>query len=129
MVALPLAVMAAVTVAAAGIVTGPSPRELAAKSGGGLFARMWRTSACPGLSGLRYPSIERSADGRLLLLFTDAATGALAVARSEDQGETWSEPSVVYTAAHGTPRAPATLTRLRSGRLLARRWGGCSGRS
>jgi hypothetical protein len=113
------AITASVTIPLMGIAAAQAPEELAAKSAGGLFARTWRTSACPGLSGLRYPSVERASDGQLLLLFTDTAARALAVARSADEGRTWSEPAVVYTAAHGTPRASATLTRVRSGQLLA----------
>ena len=97
--------------------------ELDSKSGGGLFARMWRTSACLEAGKAEYPSIERNAKGELILMFTqiaeDRAEGVLALSVSRDEGKTWSDPRTIYQAPTVTPKAMGTLTRLDSGKLLA----------
>jgi hypothetical protein len=96
-----------------------TPRELDAKSARGLFARMWRTEALEQIPTPRYPSVLQNGRGELLLLATDTPKAELVVARSSDGGRTWSDPQTVYAASRGIPQAPGTLTRLRSGRLVA----------
>ncbi|MEA1952083.1 MAG: exo-alpha-sialidase, partial [Planctomycetota bacterium] len=99
-----------------------SQRELDAKSGGGLFARMWRSAACPEAKEPQCPSLARNVQGGLLLLFTHKpapAAAVLALARSSDQGKTWSEHKTVHSSGSVIPKAPGTLTRLSSGKLLA----------
>ena len=98
-----------------------TPQDLDLKSGGGLFARMWRASACVDTRNPRCPSIEKNGRGELLLMFAcDAQDGPiLTIAYSHDEGKTWSRPQPVYTPAEATPRALGTLTRLSSDRLLA----------
>ena len=100
-----------------------TPRELRRKAGGGLFAPMWRTAACTLTKKPRWPSVETTADGDLLLLLTcdtaDAPGAALCLTRSRDDGRTWSEPRAIHQSAGAEPRACGTLTRLKSGQLLA----------
>ncbi|MFV1968240.1 MAG: exo-alpha-sialidase, partial [Pirellulaceae bacterium] len=98
-----------------------SQRELDSKSGNGLFARMWRTAACPETSEPKCPSIALNEEGELLLMFTHKASNmdVLAVARSSDQGKTWTEPKTVYSFGSVLPKALGTLTRLSSGQFLA----------
>jgi hypothetical protein len=74
----------------------------------------------------RYPSIARTADGTLLVLFTrstaperKAGTSGLVLVRSTDAGETWSEPVVLYQGQSGEPRAVGTMTTLARGEILA----------
>jgi len=74
----------------------------------------------------RYPSIVKTADGTLLVLFTrtsaDAgppAPGDLVIVRSTDRGETWSDAEVVYRGRSGEPRALGTMTALAGGTILA----------
>ena len=74
----------------------------------------------------RYPSITRAKDGSFLVLFTrqngeqeEANLGELALSRSIDKGDTWSEPSVIFKGETGEPRAVGTMTALKSGRIVA----------
>ena len=74
----------------------------------------------------RYPSIMRASDGALLVLFMRqtaeqelAGRGDLALARSTDEGESWSDAEIVYTSREGEPRAVGTMTTLKSGRIIA----------
>ena len=79
-----------------GPVAGQTARELDRKSGGSLFARMWRTAACTNeqVKNPRCPSIVRNSRGELLLMFTDGATttspASLGLAKSGDEGKSWS---------------------------------------
>ncbi len=122
-----LGCIAGLLLAAAAIPSGPAAaatlRELQAKSAGGYFARMWRTTACGEARTPRCPSVERDARGELLLLLAHHPEGrkhpVLGVARSGDAGRTWSSPRPVYAPDAASPRALGTLTRLRSGKLLA----------
>ena len=102
---------------------GATRRELDLKSGGGLFARMWRTAACEKVRNPRHPSIARNSKGELLLLLTYEPEGregsVLGLVRSNDEGRSWSDARTVYRPARGTPQALGTLTRLRSGKLVA----------
>ena len=97
--------------------------QLDRKSAGGYFARTWRTSACEGAQDPQCPSIERSASGELLLLFTSADSeqehGVLSLSVSRDKGRTWSEAHVIHRGRSGTPKALGTLTRLWTGKLVA----------
>ena len=98
-------------------------KELDLKSGGGLFARMWRSSAGDEAGKPSCPSIVRLANGDLLLMFTHESaasdSGALGVVRSNDDGKTWSAPQTVYESTRSVPKAMGTLIRLQLGRLLA----------
>ena len=74
----------------------------------------------------RYPSITRSADGSLLVLFTrqnleeeEAGLGDLVLVRSADEGQSWSDGQVVLRGQAGEPRAVGTMTTLNSGRIIA----------
>ena len=106
---------------------GPTARELDRKAGGSLFARMWRRAACTDeqVKNPRRPSIVLNSQGDLLLLLTyDSATTSspvLGVAESKDEGKSWSHPRAVYSPSNqkASPTATGTLTRLRSGKLLA----------
>ena len=100
-----------------------SSRELDAKSGGGLFARVWRTAAANETTQPSKPSIALNSKGDLLLLLTHLPNGSppgvLAVAKSNDGGRTWSQSETIHKSTQGIPKAPGTLTRLRSGKLVA----------
>ena len=95
---------------------GQSQRELDQNSAGGLFARMWRTSACAQADDPRYPSVSRNGKDQLLLLFTehpsDGSEHVLALAYSDDEGRTWSDPRTIYRAKSAAPQALGTLTRV-----------------
>ena len=74
----------------------------------------------------RYPSIIKSADGALMVLFTrqtedqeNAQRGDLVLVRSTDAGQSWSEDQVVFEAKLGEPRAVGTMTRLADDRIIA----------
>ena len=74
----------------------------------------------------RYPSIARAGDGALLVLFMrqtaeqeTAGQGDLVLARSTDEGQSWSDAEIVYTGREGEPRAVGTMTILNSGRIIA----------
>jgi len=74
----------------------------------------------------RYPSIARAGDGALLVLFMrqtaeqeTAGQGDLVLARSTDEGQSWSDAEIVYTGREGEPRAVGTITILNSGRIIA----------
>ena len=92
-----------------------------------LWRRIKRVSAYEAPRRARYPSLARDdRAGTVICLFTHvteeqeaAGLGELTMVRSTDAGETWSEPSTVYTAQTGEPRAMGTLTALASGRLVA----------
>ena len=105
------------------IAMAQTQRELDINSGGGLFARMWRTEACPHAESPRGPSVVRNREGELLLMFASKESqtrkDVLVVARSADGGKTWSDPHTVFTPASGAPTALGTLTCLSSGRLMA----------
>ena len=86
------------------------------------WERVQRVSVYDSTRRTRYPSIARTANGTLLVLFTRqteeqklAGRGDLLVARSKDNGETWGEPIVVSESRAGELRAIGTLTTLRSG--------------
>ena len=90
------------------------------------WERVQRVSVYNSTRQTRYPSIARTANGTLLVLFTRqteeqklAGRGDLLIARSKDNGETWGEPIVVLESQAGELRAIGTLTALRSGRLIA----------
>ena len=74
----------------------------------------------------RYPSIARAGDGALLVLFMRqtaeqeaAGQGDLVLARSTDEGQSWSDAEIVYTGREGEPRAVGSMTILNSGRIIA----------
>ena len=74
----------------------------------------------------RYPSIMRAGGGALLVLFMRqtaeqeaAARGDLVLARSTDEGQTWSDGTVVFQSREGEPRAVGTMTILKSGQIIA----------
>ena len=80
----------------------------------------------------RYPSIARTADGLLLVLFTQQTSeqewegvgnlsggGDLMVVRSADGGSSWSDGSQVHRSENGEPRAVGTMTVLNGGRIIA----------
>ena len=98
-------------------------RELDRNSGGSVFARMWRRSCCEQGADARCPSLVINGKGELLLMVSflpiSAPSPVMAVARSSDRGKVWSEPHIVYSSGRETPLAQGTLTRLKSGRLLA----------
>ena len=75
---------------------------------------------------VRHPSIARVADRSLLVMYTRqnaeqeaAGVGEFVVTRSTDEGDGWSEGTVVFEASEGEPRASATMTALADGRVLA----------
>ena len=95
-------------------------------AGEGMWERIERVAAYHSERRARYPSIVKPGDGRLLVLFTkqtaeqeQAGRGDLLLTRSNDGGKTWSEAETVYHSQAGEPRAVGTLTRLKSGELLA----------
>jgi len=75
---------------------------------------------------LRDPSLIRTANGDLLLLFTrisqqqqEQGTGELVAVRSRDNAASWSDPVVVYApSTNTTPRTMGTVTALDSGKLI-----------
>jgi len=74
----------------------------------------------------RYPSIVRTTDDSLLVLFTrqldeqeQAGLGDLVLVKSIDEGQTWSEGQVIFTGQAGEPRAVGTMTRLTTGQVIA----------
>jgi len=83
----------------------------------------------------RYPSIVKTPNGSLLVLFTrqtpaeyandaernqeGASRGALLLARSADGGKNWSQADVLHRSRTGQPRAMGTMTVLQSGRIVA----------
>ena len=74
----------------------------------------------------RYPSMARSSEGELVILFTavnqeqeNAGVGELMSLRSSDDGQTWSDPTPVYTGQNGEPRSMGSLIQLPSGELMA----------
>ena len=83
-----------------------------------------KAARCP--AAARYPSVEKTASGRIFVLFTrqtksqeNARAGDLMLARSDDAGGTWSVPRVVFESIDCVPRAHGTLTCLPDGRLAA----------
>jgi len=108
---------------ASGAASNPSRREVELKSGGGAWARMWRTCAARQHKNTLGPSVALDGRGRLLLMFTlkgdEAAGPALVLARSDDGGRTWSDPVTAHRPSRGVPRALGTMTRLRTGELVA----------
>ena len=90
------------------------------------WERVQRVIAYDSLHRARYPSIVRSADGDLLVLFTQqtesqeqTGRGDLLLVRSHDEGQTWSDPIVVFKGTAGEPRAVGTMTLLSDGRIIA----------
>lgn len=74
----------------------------------------------------RYPSMTQSSEGELIILFTavnqeqeNASVGELMLLRSSDDGQTWSDPTPVYTGQNGEPRSMGSLIQLPSGELMA----------
>gem|GEM_PF-740825 len=114
-------VLAAVVGAGAATASSATRSALDLQSANGILARMWRTAACPAARNPRCPSLISNTHGEILLLFTrDTEDGStLALARSRDDGQTWSPPQTVYRADNAVPRAPGTLTRLTAERLIA----------
>ena len=73
----------------------------------------------------RYPSIARVADNAPLVLFTrqtieeeKACGGALVLAWSTDEANTWSVCEVIFQCETGEPRTMNTMTTLKNGRLV-----------
>lgn len=74
----------------------------------------------------RYPSIARTADGRMLVLFTrqteeqeKAEAGTLVLVPRSPDGKWWIRPRAVFTSSEGVPRAAGTMTALADGRIVA----------
>ena len=68
----------------------------------------------------------RTDRGDLIVLFSyiteeqeEAGVGDIRMIRSDDQGETWSSPTIIYRGTAGEPRTMGTLTTLSSGKLVA----------
>ncbi|MAE66878.1 MAG: hypothetical protein CMJ18_21685 [Phycisphaeraceae bacterium] len=89
------------------------------------WCRAARMTVVEGRHPLTDPSVARAADGRIVMLFTEAAAesdkgGALRVTQSADGGMTWSAPSDVRRHAKGeAPSAMGTLTSRSDGELVA----------
>ena len=73
----------------------------------------------------RYPSITRTADGRMLALFTrqtqsqeEEQTGDLVLVPRSRDGQWWIRPRTVFTSDDGVPRAGGTMTTLADGRII-----------
>ena len=89
------------------------------------WQRVQRVSVYDSEQRARYPSLGRGNDGSLLVVFTRQTAeqeangrGDLMLARSEDQGQTWSDATVIYADRAGEPRAAGKMTRLKSGDLI-----------
>ena len=74
----------------------------------------------------RYAGITRTAEGRLLILFTHQTaqqerdgSGELHLVRRTRDGDWWFYPEPVFEGRQGEPRAMGTLTTLESGRIIA----------
>ena len=74
----------------------------------------------------RYAGITRTAQGRLLILFTHQTaqqerdgSGELHLVRRTRDGDWWFYPETVFEGRQGEPRAMGTLTTLESGRIIA----------
>gem|GEM_PF-3347095 len=92
----------------------------------GHWDRVGRAAVCRCRGRGRYGSVAATAAGELLVLFTcgpetagAAAAAELVLCRSGDGGRTWSAPLTVRREEGGEPRAAGTMTRLRSGTILA----------
>ena len=90
------------------------------------WQRTKRVVVCDSPHRARYPSIARTADGALWVLFTRRTSqqetdqrGELVLVHSTDGGTSWSDPRVVYAARAGQPRAAGTMTTLRNDRIVA----------
>ena len=90
------------------------------------WARQKRITVHDSLRRAAYPSITRTRDGSLLVMFTrqsqsqeEEGRGELVLSRSINQGQSWIAPEVVYRGRVGEPRAMGTMTTLRSGRIIA----------
>jgi hypothetical protein len=91
-----------------------------------VWERIQRTVVCDSPRRARYPSIARASGGDLLVLFTQqtaqqeqAGRGDLLLARSTNDGQSWSKVRVVHSPASGEPRAIGTMSRLESGQIVA----------
>ena len=89
-----------------------------------LWSRTHRVFAYDAPRRARYPSVAKTDEGDVIVLFThvteaheSAGTGDVMMIRSGDRGETWFAPVKLYEAKAGEPRTMGTLTRLGSGRL------------
>ena len=91
-----------------------------------LWSRTHRVFASDAPRWARYPSMARTDEGDVVVLFThvtkaqkSAGNGDLMMIRSGDRGQTWSAPVKVYEGKVGEPRTMGSLTRLASDRLAA----------
>ena len=89
------------------------------------WQRTGRVSVYDSPRRARYPSVVKTDDGSLLVLFTRqtevqerTGRGDLMLVRSTDDGRTWSEPVMVYQGTVGEPRAVGTMTKLSTGRII-----------
>lgn len=74
----------------------------------------------------RFPSVERTQSGAILVLLTRRSeaqekrgAGDLVLVKSADGGESWSDARLVYKSNTGEPRAIGTLTCLPDGEMVA----------
>lgn len=74
----------------------------------------------------RYAGITRTAEGRLLILYTHQTaqqerdgSGELHLVRRTRDGDWWFYPETVFEGRQGEPRAMGTLATLESGRIIA----------
>ena len=74
----------------------------------------------------RYAGITRTAEGRLLILYTHQTaqqerdgSGELQLVRRTRDGDWWFYPETVFEGRQGEPRAMGTLATLASGRIIA----------
>ena len=81
-----------------------------------LWHRTHRVSAYDAPRRARYPTVARTEDGTLILLFTrvseeqeQASLGDLMIIRSFDLGESWSIPVSIYQGEKGEPRTRASM--------------------
>ena len=107
--------------------TGPSDdRTPAGSNGAGNWKRDQRSFVYLSERRARYAGITRTAQGRLLILFTHQTaqqerdgSGDLHLVRRTRDGDWWFYPETVFEGGQGEPRAMGTLTTLESGRIIA----------
>ena len=106
-------------------VSWAADRGHAQSNGRQLWDRIERMVVYKSPRRARYPSIISTDAGDLLLLFTrqteqqEEGIGDLVLSRSSDGGKTWSVPQAAYQSNGGEPRTIGTMTRLKSGKILA----------
>lgn len=104
-------------------------QALAAANDDGAKRQLWeryaRLSVYDAPRRARYPALTRTQRGMLVCLFTRqseaqeaAGFGEVCATYSRDEGQSWTEPVLIYEGTTGEPRCLNTLTTLRSGRLL-----------